>query len=71
VESDVALKNFGHQPINGTTARSNGLQNFGAVLVAVQCFLNGVDLPFNPADAVQELLFVFSGVCHLFSLPPV
>jgi hypothetical protein len=40
-----------------------------AFLFAVQCFLNGVDLPFDSPDAMEELLFVFGDMRHALLSP--
>jgi hypothetical protein len=48
----MSLEHFGHEPVDGTAASSNGLQYFGALFAAIQRFLNRGDLALDSPDAV-------------------
>ena len=46
------------------TPRGNGLEDSGAVLVALQRLLDRVELSLDSVNPVQEFLFVLLGMSH-------
>ena len=58
METYVTVQYFRHQGIERTPARGNRVQDFRAVSLSFDRILNGLNLPANPADTIEHLLFV-------------
>jgi len=58
MESYVPVQHFRHQGIERTAASGNRVQDFRAVSLALDSFLNCFHLTTNPADAIKHLLLV-------------
>jgi len=71
VEAHVALDDFGHEAIDGPTARRDRLQDRRALLLIDERLLDAVDLPSNTPNAIDELLLVPDRVRHSPSILPV
>jgi hypothetical protein len=62
----VPFQDLGHEPVDSAAARGDRLQNRRAVLLSVQCPLDGFDLAANASHAIEEFLFVPSCVRQRF-----
>jgi len=62
VKADVTFDDLRHQGVNGSAASCDRVQDLRAFGALRERLFNGVDLPANPADAVQELVPVSNDV---------
>lgn len=65
MESKLALDQLRHQPIQCTSAGSDELQNFFALVLSGKSPLDRFDLALNATDPAQHLFFVLAGVQHV------
>ena len=69
VRAHVPLEELDEQTAHATAAGDQLLEDLRTVSRVIDALLDGVELPANPAYAVQESLFVFTEVGHVIAIP--
>jgi hypothetical protein len=64
VAANMPLDDFGHKAIEGPAAGSQELHDRRALLLLLQGFMQGVDLPANAIHPLEELVFVALSMGH-------
>jgi hypothetical protein len=64
VQTDVVFENFSHEAVDPATHVRQEHQYVSAVVICGQGTFDGVDLPADPLNAGNELLFLFFDVRH-------
>jgi hypothetical protein len=62
--SDVAFEEFSHQAVDGTSCRTDDLQNLGAIASLFEDSLKCLKLPPDALAAQNQLLFVLDRMTH-------
>src|ERR1039458_4524403 len=69
VKSDVALNDLGHQPVYGTPASGDRVQNVCAFGAFLKRSFDSFNLPLDAANPIQELVLIANDVCQLDQSP--
>src|ERR1022692_5227716 len=69
VKSDVALNNLGHQPVYGTPASGNRVQNVRAFGAFFKRSFDSFNLPLDTANPIQELVLIANDMCQFDQSP--
>lgn len=64
VKSDMTLHDLGHQPVYRAPARRDRVQDVRALGAFLQGSFDGVNLPLDAANPVEELVLIADNVCQ-------
>lgn len=64
VRSDMIFDDLSHEAFQGSMTRDKRLQRGYAILIALDGFLDTIDLPSDTPDAIEQLLLVMNDVRH-------
>jgi hypothetical protein len=70
VFTGVSLDELLQQTVDRPANRRHQVQRLGAIGVALQRFLDSLNLPGNAPDAVEQFVFVFVNVRHTYTPYP-
>ena len=71
VKPDMAFEHLGHERVDGAARGGERHEDARAVLLVDERLLDGIDLPANPADSLQQLRLIVNGVSHVtYTIPP-
>jgi hypothetical protein len=61
---DVIFHEFAHEAVDRATGGGETVKNLGALLIFIQPFKNGLELPYDFLGAVDEIQFFSRNMRH-------